>query len=253
MPSVNRLAANVDIMVARRIATHEVGPDPDYPGILAEPLPIQIGLLLPETKPLWYSGGDHEWKADRATIRQSEERAWRARERALAEYYGINLEDEPEVHNRWHELALALASAHVPGFRYHTAEAAPKSSMRGAPPTLTEEQIFYLAALVARSLKRGERRFSKIVHDVMTDNKAKPIILMPARKKGSGVPPSPVTHPTARRLIKQMLVAWIAVLDGTAVAFQYRVIFVALSHDRPECRELWSLVLSTQNIEICNQ
>ena len=166
MPSINRLAVGAfpseyDLTQsgARRIISADIQRDPTYVGMLAEPMPIQIGHLLPVERPLWYPGSEDEWASDVARIREREDQAWFKREQALAEHYGIVLDKQlPDLCNRWHELALALAQAHVPGFRFGLADSNPKLARRGATPVMTDTQIIWFGAFLCRALKSGISR-----------------------------------------------------------------------------------------------
>jgi hypothetical protein len=250
MRSINRLLllgsdTRLTPSELRRLVSAGIPRHPKYGGVLAEAMPIQIGQLLKDRKPDWYPGSEASWRSDVEAIRQRENLAWRARELALADHYGIRLDGEPSPGNRWHELALALAQAHVPGFRFELAEKAPKTRPKGAAPMMSDNQIVCFAAFVCRSLKAGRSRDSQIVKDVLeTNQKEKLLMFGKSSSKKNWRAKQPIGRQTAGRLLRQLRDAWCAVQKGEANAFQYCVVSLALqTGDRPNWKELWSAVL----------
>jgi hypothetical protein len=213
--------------------------------MLAKPMQIQVGHILPVERPLWFAGSDNDWKFEVARIIEREDQEWFARERALAEHYGVQLDKKLlDLDNRWQHLALRLAQAHVPGFRFDLADSNPRSARRGAAPVMTDKQIICFGAFLCRALKSGIPRADepRLVKAILKTNAQEKLVILPARK---GAAQKPIGRHTASRLIEEMLSAWSSVKDGTANAFQHRVASLALQcGDRPEWREFWSLIFN---------
>jgi len=228
-----------------RIVSLRIQRSPRYVGMLAKPLPIQVGHLLPVERPHWYAGTDNDWKSEVARIIEREDQEWFARVGALAEHYGVQLDKKLlDLDNRWQHLALRLAQAHVPAFRFDLADSNPRSARRGAAPVMTDKQIFCLGAFLCRALKSGISRddIPRLARAILETNNQEKLVILPARK---GAAQKPIGRPTASRLIEEMLSAWSSVKDGTANAFQYRVVRLALlCGDWPDCREFWSLIFN---------
>ena len=63
-----------------RIVSVKIQRSPRYVGMLAKPMSIQVGHLLPVERPLWYAGSDNDWKVEVARIVEREDQEWFARE-----------------------------------------------------------------------------------------------------------------------------------------------------------------------------
>jgi hypothetical protein len=201
------------------------GRNPKYSGILLRPMATQIGdILKARGRPGWYAGDENAWATDVETIVDREKEEWRKRDDAIFAYYGISLNGEPDGKDCWHRLALALLTAHVPGFAIasvlHT-----RPPKRGATPALNREQTVRLAQLVHEAITGRWERPDAIARFVCA--KKDKALSVRARKQSN---PKPLSQSTASILVKQMRAAWRDVCAGNnATAFQFQVVNLAIA------------------------
>jgi hypothetical protein len=211
----------------------------NYSGVLAQPMSIHFAHLLERGKRSWYPGSDEDWAADAEQIRNREEHALKTRLSALGQWYGIKLDLEPNALDPWHQLAFALAEAHVPGLDVGR-ELGAKLPGKGAPPALNSGQIVSFGKLVHEALNAGVRDDGAIARLVLE----KGYIQVPNRKSKNRDNPGdkPLPRQTARSLVRQMRDAWKAVVNGKATSFQFAVVHLALIRDRIHDAPDWGVV-----------
>ena len=201
-----------------------------YSGILARPMSFRISPLL-ERRPHWYPRDDAVWAADveQAVVREDD--AWRERLIALGRRYGIELDREPNSLDPYHRLVFELAEAHVPGFAI-AEELGARLPGKGAPSVLGGAQTMRLAACVHEALAAGVDDDGAIAKIALL----KGDFTVPRRgcgpRKGGKPGPVPLSRQTATNYVKEMRRAWRDVLDGSASAFQFRVVILALVSQR---------------------
>jgi hypothetical protein len=197
-----------------------------YTGILAEPMSFKISPFL-ESRPHWYPGDDSDWAAEVEPVIAREDAAWRERLIALGRWYGIELDQDPHPFDRYHRLVFELAEAHVPAFDI-AEELGARLPGKGAPPVLGGAQIIRFAACVHDALAAGlnsdgaiaARVRSRVEFTVPRRGRSPRKVAKPARV--------PLTRQTATHLVKLMRSGWRDVLGGTASAYQFHVVTLAL-------------------------
>ena len=153
---------------------------------------------------------------------------------ALARWFGIELNREPNPYDCLHRLAFALAEAHVPGCRmgHHLGSKLPGG---GAPPVLTVGQTTIFGHLVQEALVAGVTKNG----DIATLAREKFAFTVPRRGSGPRKRGNPgkrsLPRQTAADHVRQMRAAWEDVVirrKATATSFQFLVVSLALLPDQ---------------------
>ena len=222
-----------------------------YGGLLRKPNTIQISQLLAQAgKPLWYPGTQQAWDAVVWRIRRREAREWQRRYLALAAFYDITIDKGPDDTDCWHQLALALAAAHVPAFACGSLRASQHEFRAKAvgrrPVQLQRNSTLIFAMLVCLALQEGLTTRHKIARYVSKNATKsslmkiwKPKVIKDYRSGLRSIP-----FETAKYLIPQLCNAWRDVLSGKANTFQYQVVVVAiqLRTSPPNVERVWQWV-----------
>lgn len=205
---------------------------------LAEPCPMLIADTLARVaKPSWYPGIDEAWQWQVKQLATRETWRWQTVERHLGRYYGIKIDREPKADDCWHQLALALATIHVPAFQCgrleegRHARTARKVGRRRISLSPSETEIF--AWLIYDGLKKGLLTPHKLARNAVQSHMA-PTVWKPKRaRKGLDSEAlralqRTIPFETARYYVPLVRSAWRDVCAGNATTFQYQVVQVAL-------------------------
>jgi hypothetical protein len=188
-------------------------------------------------RPFWYPGTDEAWRWQVDQIAQREAWRWQSLERRLGRYYGIKIDREPNADDCWHQLALALATIHVPAFqcprleqgaRARTARKVGRREV-SLSPSWTED----FACLVYDGLGKGLLTPHKLARHVVQDESPPTVWKRKHARKGLNSEAlmalrRTIPFETARYYVPLVRSAWKDVCTGSATTFQYQVVQVAL-------------------------
>jgi hypothetical protein len=224
-----------------------------YRDLLVRPNTIQIGHRLQRGgMPRWYPGTREAWDADVQAICRREAISWKRRVVDLGDSYGIRIDVEPNEGDGWHQLALALARSHVPGFSHGELDYQGAKNIGRRRTSLSAGGTFTFAVMVYVALNEGISTSHTIAKFITDRQILRTWIPKVGKRRYEDFAKHRRTLPfeTAKYYVPQIRSAWRDVRRGNATPFQYQALAESLKERKsPPSWKIWRVVFGLNVIE----